>query len=273
MKKHRSRYSFDEAKIARFIREGRGQGAGADYQPWLRVSDVPSIGRSHRFQRSDTNREHHLFSDNENHAFLSLAWDSSVIDLREQFPLKREETLEIAQELGIRHPIDYETKIPIVMCTDILATYLRGGVQQLHAYSVTKDKVAKRIRANKVSEIERTYWERRNVPWDLILGGELKTHFNRNLAWVFSSQLPLIWFSEKAETTVAVLTEFNDLTEKRSILTLAESCNFIDRHLDLLPGTALLIIRCALGRKLLLADFNCRSLLDLPVSQFSFGAP
>ena len=40
--------SFDEAKIARFEKEGRGQGRGADYKPWLTTYDVPSAGREHR---------------------------------------------------------------------------------------------------------------------------------------------------------------------------------------------------------------------------------
>lgn len=29
------RYGFDEEKHARFLKEGRGQGSGADYLPWL----------------------------------------------------------------------------------------------------------------------------------------------------------------------------------------------------------------------------------------------
>lgn len=35
-----------DAKINRFIRDGRGQGTGADYLPWLRVQEVLSTGRS-----------------------------------------------------------------------------------------------------------------------------------------------------------------------------------------------------------------------------------
>ncbi|MBP1173197.1 hypothetical protein JOE49_000449 [Paenibacillus sp. PvR133] len=34
-----------DAKIDRFIKEGRGQGTGAGYLPWLRVQDVPSVKR------------------------------------------------------------------------------------------------------------------------------------------------------------------------------------------------------------------------------------
>ena len=56
----RSRYKWTEAKIWQWVREGRGQGAGANYKPWLRVSDVPSKGFSHRIWGELTHRVHHL---------------------------------------------------------------------------------------------------------------------------------------------------------------------------------------------------------------------
>lgn len=34
------RYSFDEDKLARFLKEGRGQGHGKDYRPWFAIQDV-----------------------------------------------------------------------------------------------------------------------------------------------------------------------------------------------------------------------------------------
>jgi hypothetical protein len=59
----RQRYGFDEEKIERFEKEGRGRGRGADYLPWLTIRDVPSRGRSHRLQGIKTGRVHHLHSD------------------------------------------------------------------------------------------------------------------------------------------------------------------------------------------------------------------
>lgn len=68
----RSRYGFDEAKIARFHKEMRGTGEGAAYQPWLTVKDVPSSGRSHRLRGLKTGRVHHLLSDIERDLFYVL---------------------------------------------------------------------------------------------------------------------------------------------------------------------------------------------------------
>lgn len=59
----RQRYGIDEDRIARLQKEGRGQGRGADYHPWLTIQDVPSQGRSHRLKGIKTGRVHHLLSD------------------------------------------------------------------------------------------------------------------------------------------------------------------------------------------------------------------
>lgn len=86
------RYCIDEDKLARFLKEGRGQGHGKDYRPWLTVQDVSSLGRSSRIHSCKTDREHHLLSDLETALFLLLDWSGVVTDIREQFPLDRDAT-------------------------------------------------------------------------------------------------------------------------------------------------------------------------------------
>ena len=71
--------SFSEVQIARRIKEGRGQGHGKDYIPWLTVQEVPSSGRSHRIYSYKTRRVHHLLSDLELAVFLSLDEPKKVL--------------------------------------------------------------------------------------------------------------------------------------------------------------------------------------------------
>ena len=78
------RYGLDEDKIARFAKEGRGQGHGADYRPWLTIQDVSSRGLSSRIKSEKTGRDHHLLSDVETDTFLMLDWSDVVTDIREQ---------------------------------------------------------------------------------------------------------------------------------------------------------------------------------------------
>ena len=35
---------FTQEQISKRIKDGRGQGMGKDYQPWLTIQDVPSRG-------------------------------------------------------------------------------------------------------------------------------------------------------------------------------------------------------------------------------------
>ncbi|MDE9412858.1 hypothetical protein [Acinetobacter johnsonii] len=49
-----------EIHIAKRIKEGRGQGSGANYKPWLRIHEVPSQGLSHRIYSFKTKRTHQL---------------------------------------------------------------------------------------------------------------------------------------------------------------------------------------------------------------------
>lgn len=72
------KYWNSEAKNLSWRKQGRGQGAGSDYKPWLTVRDVPSEGRSHRVFGHLTQRTHHLLSDLELATFLLLQWRPSV---------------------------------------------------------------------------------------------------------------------------------------------------------------------------------------------------
>lgn len=84
-----------------------GQGIGIDYKPWVTIQDVPSLGRATRLKGTKVPRQFEFFSDLERNYFYLLEYSDLVIDIREQYPLLPiEETLVIAEELGIKHPTD-----------------------------------------------------------------------------------------------------------------------------------------------------------------------
>jgi hypothetical protein len=91
--------NWTEAVIERFEKEGRGKGTGAQYKPWLNIGDFASHGRTHNPLGIKTGRPHQLFSDNEYDFFLMLEWAADVVDIREQFPLPRDKTMEVAMQL------------------------------------------------------------------------------------------------------------------------------------------------------------------------------
>jgi len=115
------------SEIEKWIKEGRGTGSGKDYKPWLNIQDVSSLGRSSRLKGIKTGRQHEFLSDLERNYFHITEFSDYVIDIKEQFPLlPQEETLLIAEELGITHPKNPKTGEPIVITTDFLLIVEKG---------------------------------------------------------------------------------------------------------------------------------------------------
>jgi len=115
---------FTERKIALRIRDGYGQGSGADYKSWLKVGDFPSLGRCHRIRGTKVNRIFHFFSDLEQYYFYHLEWLDNIEDIREQFPLfPVSETESIASSMKYKHPQNVGGHNSCVMTTDFLVGF------------------------------------------------------------------------------------------------------------------------------------------------------
>lgn len=96
----------------------------------MTAKSVPSKGKTHRPKGIKTEREHLFLSDWEYFYFLLADWSQVVFDIREQFPLLDEsgfdisETVSIAEELGVDHPIDQPGNELKVITTDFLLDLL-----------------------------------------------------------------------------------------------------------------------------------------------------
>ncbi len=173
------------SKIEKWINEGRGSGIGSDYKPWLNIQDVSSLGRSTRLKGIKTNRQHEFLSDLERNYFYLAEYSDVVVDIREQFPLlPLEETIVIADELGLKHPTDPKTHEPIVMTTDFLLTIDKGkGLVEFARTIKMKDGLLKE-RVIEKFEIERVYWERRQIDWGIVTELEIPKEMARNISYI-----------------------------------------------------------------------------------------
>lgn len=173
------------SKVEKWIKEGRGSGIGADYKPWLNIQDVSSLGRSTRLKGIKTKRQHEFLSDLERNYFYLTEYSDFVIDIREQFPLlPLEETIVIADELGLKHPTDPKTNEPVVMTTDFLLTVEKGnGLVELARTIKMKDELLKQ-RVIEKFEIERVYWERRQIDWGIVTELEIPKEMARNISYI-----------------------------------------------------------------------------------------
>jgi hypothetical protein len=246
-----------EERIARWWKEGRGQGEGRNYKPWLTIQDVPSNGRSHRVYGQKTGRLHQLLSDIEYAHFLIFESSESVIDIREQFPLNRDETLKISRELGVRHPRAPRSTTYEVMTTDFVLTLCKDGCREMIAFAAkpAEELEPRYIRIREKLTIEKRYWESRGVRWVLTTEKKLPNILVRNIQWL----RPAFDISTFEQTTAA---SFQMLATKLLIsirehpqdMSLAKYCQCLDRDDGFVLGTYLGMGRHLLAHKLLNMD-------------------
>ena len=247
---------WTEAKISRYIKEGRGQGELALYKPWLMIQDVPSSGRVHRFIGWKTSREYHLLSDLEYNYHCFCDWADNVLDIREQFPLEREVTLKIAEDLGVKHPVDTKTNTPIVMTTDCFLT-MREGISVVYKARTLKfEKDLNDERVIEKFEIEKCYWERQGIDWAIVTEKELPATFISNLKFLRDA-----YFVDDDENLILLMEEWPGFTG--SVLANLQA---FDTKYNFELGTGISLYKHALAKKLLKVNMHEKISLNEDVS-------
>lgn len=264
---------WNEETIARFLKEGRGQGEGANYRPWLGVGDFSSRGRCHRIFGLKTNRVHHLFSDVEYDLFLLLEWSADVVDIREQYPLDRDLTMEIAAAHGIRHPHYPGTHTPAVMTVDFLVTQLRAGQTTYSAFNAKRTEEAEDANSLEKLELHRLYWNGLDSPHHLVFHSETPTVHARNIEWIRGAQLS----DGEIERYPGYFNEYanrmsDELTRSQRSESLSEYCAKFDIKCGLEAGTGLRVARLLMQSRVLMPDLSQPNLYDCPLPAFKVTA-
>lgn len=267
MAKHK--YQIDEQKVRRFLKEGRGQGEGSSYKPWLTVQDVPSEGRTHRPFGWKTQRVHHLLSDIEYRTYLLLNWAVDVVDIREQFPLDRERTVAIARQGDIDHPVAPGGTAPLVMTTDFLVVSRTEGTRVLTAYAAKAESDLSDLRVIEKLEIERRYWSAQQVRFVIVTDTSLPMPLVSNLDWLYSAWdlSDIVEPHENHHRDLAHRFLASLATAERDAA-LHDHCDSFDRRIDTEPGTALLICKHLLAHRRLCTDLAQPRVWKRPVSSF-----
>ena len=179
MAKHRRTWNY--STFNRYLSEGRGQGFGASYTPWLRIQDFPSLGMVSRVSGATTGRIHHLMSNLELSLFYLLDWSDDVIDIREQYPLiDLAHAIEIAGNANIRYPYDTKSGFPYVLTSDFYIETVQGTM----VMSVKSSSELGKQRVREKLEIERRYWVAREVEWSVMTENEINSIKARNIEWL-----------------------------------------------------------------------------------------
>lgn len=157
------------------------------YQPFIKVNDISSLGRSHRVFGHRTKRTHHLLSDLELAVFLILEWNVNTEDIQEQFPLDINETKDIANSLGIKHP--YQNGDFKVMTTDFYVLTKRANslTSQL-ALQAKYHNDLDDVRTIEKLELERRYWDYKGVDFKIITEKDIPKPVTNNIKWLYPAK-------------------------------------------------------------------------------------
>ena len=259
----KSQSGLTEIQIAKRLKQGRGQGSGASYKPWLLINEVPSQGLSHRIYSFKTKRVHHLLSNLELGAFLTLDWIEHVQDIREQYPLLLDETIEIASKSGIKHP--NVRGVNQVMTSDFLVD---SSTHKQFAIQVKPSSELKDPRTIEKLEIERLYWQSKNIPWYIMTEKELSPTVLENIKWLYSSQND----TKINDQLLGSLKNFEFFCQQNPQMGLIDICKFIDREYQQDIGQSLTDLKQLMAQRLVKFDIT-KAFKELRVQDFKFYQP
>ncbi|MCB2291702.1 TnsA endonuclease N-terminal domain-containing protein [Clostridium sp. CS001] len=174
-------------KYNRFIKEGRGKGEGSEYKPWLTIQDMPSRGRVTRIY--EAGRIYHFFTDNELRYFYSLIWEDSVVDVREHYPLlDLNEVLNLDEDTLYKKYRNDGVNVPYVLTTSFLIT-VKNNEGKITYYARTVKSSLELDRKNIIDryEIERRYWNAKNIDWGIVTQKDIPVIRAKNISWVYPS--------------------------------------------------------------------------------------
>lgn len=180
---------WNDSTIKRFLKEGRGQGEGTTYKPWLQVQDIASQGRSTRIFSSKSQRVIHLLSDLQLYYWYLLEFDNTVLDVREQFPLLdfHEMNISVDQELE-RKLFNAKTNVPHVFIVSFMVKRIDENNNPFYEARVIKSSTefAKKATISRL-ELLRRYFEKKQLDFGIVTEKNINKQLSRNIGWMLTA--------------------------------------------------------------------------------------
>ncbi len=264
--------NWDENKLKRFLGEGRGQGMGKDYKPWLTIQDFPSMGRVSRIYSNKTQRIHQFFSDNETRMFYLLHWQDEVIDIREHYPLLDiGQVIEDKRGLKLEKFVDKQTGTPYVFSTTFLITVRDIKNKEFYiARSVKSSIELEKKHIIEKFELERRYWESKGVDWGIITQKDIPVIKAKNIEWVYSA------LEDSEERGINNKTKADLSQELAHILmdssdTVRRITSILDDEFQLEKGTGLYLFKYLIATKKIKVDMDEKIDINIPADKIIQG--
>lgn len=251
---------WNQSKYMRFLKEGRGQGEGVNYKPWLITQDFPSKGVVTRVFSNKTNRMHHFFSNTQLMCFYLLDWDEKVIDIREHYPLlDLNGVIENAEDLRLDKFIDKKNSVPYVITTSFLITFLKEEKTKYAAFSIKYASELDKNTTQEKLEIERRYWKEKDIDWGIVTNKDINLVKAKNIEFLHLYTNPDFANVNGAENIIE-LAEGLYIRLQKDKDSIKNVIKKFDHDYNLELGTSLNLFKYLLGQRKVCVD------MDKPIS-------
>lgn len=184
-----------------------------NYTPFFKVTTFSSRGRSSRMYSHKTKRTHVFLSKLARSVFLYFEFWENVIDIREYYPL-----LDVKESVddidNLRFDLFSSDKKDYTLTTTFLVTFKYEDELVYKAFSVKQISSFKRKRTLEKLEIERRYWNSKNIEWKIITDKEINQVVVDNIEMlreVYKKGVNTSWITETDINYIIESLENNEL--------------------------------------------------------------
>lgn len=144
-------------------KQKRGQGDAENYTAYIRPTEFNSLGTAVTLRDWITGRTVHLLSQGESYMWHLLRFNDDIVEIKEQYPLNRDDTIRIANALDLRHPQAHKN---YHMTTDFYITYKDGSEKAISFKSNRRS--LETTRTKELMAIEQAYWLEKGVDFSIV---------------------------------------------------------------------------------------------------------
>lgn len=248
---------WNEEKLQRYIKEGRGQGEYESYKGFTQIHDFGSLGRSSRIRTWKCNRVVHLLSDIESRFFYLTEYNDSILQVKEHFPLYDFENVVGEQEdIDIRKFKDKQSGFPYILTTTFLIS-VKGKDGNIFdvARSVKASHELEKKTVIERFELIRRYFEKKEVNWGLVTQKEIPLIKAKNIEWIHPARF-LEETTDFSKDDISYLTQILMESFYKNTRTIREITSSFDAQLNLEAGSGLLLFKHLLAIKQIMIDMN-----------------
>ncbi|MEG0774393.1 TnsA endonuclease C-terminal domain-containing protein [Clostridium sp.] len=220
-----------------------------NYTPGIKIQDFSTKGRVSRIKGKTTNRIHHLISDLETNLFYLLDFEDKVTDIKEHYPLlDLEEVVSDLSNIRLDKFKDKKTGEQYIFTTTFVVRLKGISEEKYLALSVRNETELYRDLLLEKLEVERRYWQTKEINWTIITNKDIPMAKVNNIKWLYMGDVDIEYEKERYVKEVIL----SKIAKKK--YSVKELLSNTDNELLLPIGTSLVVFKKMIINEEILAD-------------------